>query len=99
MPRVASATPKPYIARLYVTQDFGFGTERENFESDENQLAGSRPMTRYSVTVGRFTVTDFFDDNQYSHDPRTQFMGWARDVQRRLGLSGRYARLHLGMGA
>ena len=34
-------------------------------------------MTRYSITVGRFTVTDFFDNNQYSHDPRTQFMGWA----------------------
>ncbi len=77
LPRVASATPKPYIARLYVTQDFGFGTERENFTSDANQLAGSRPMTRYSITVGRFTVTDFFDNNTFSHDPRTQFMGWA----------------------
>ena len=76
MPRVATATPKPYLARLYVTQDFGFGSERETIESDENQLAGTRPMTRYSITGGRFTVTDFFDNNQYSHDPRTQFMGW-----------------------
>jgi high affinity Mn2+ porin len=76
MPRVSTATPKPYIARLYVTQDFGFGSERETTESDENQLAGSRPMTRYSITAGRFTVTDFFDNNRYSHDPRTQFMGW-----------------------
>ena len=77
LPRVASATPKPYLARAYITQDFGFGDGRESFESDENQLAGSRPMTRYSITVGRFTVSDFFDDNKYSHDPRTQFMGWA----------------------
>ena len=77
LPRVASATPKPYLARAYFTQDFGFGDERENFTSDENQLAGSRPMTRYSITAGRFTVTDFFDNNKYSHDPRTQFMGWA----------------------
>jgi high affinity Mn2+ porin len=76
MPRVATATPKPYIARLYVTQDFGFGDAREAVESDENQLGGTRPATRYSITVGRFTVTDFFDDNKYSHDPRTQFMGW-----------------------
>jgi len=76
LPRVASATPKPYLARAYITQDFGFGDARENFESDENQLAGSRPMTRYSISVGRFTVTDFFDNNRYSHDPRTQFMGW-----------------------
>jgi len=77
MPRVATATPKPYLARLYMTQDFGFGDARESFSSDENQLGGSRPMTRYSVTVGRFTMTDFFDNNKYTHDPRTQFMGWA----------------------
>ncbi len=77
LPRVASATPKPYLARAYLTQDFGFGDEREHFASDENQLAGSRPMTRYSITLGRFSVTDFFDNNRYSHDPRKQFMGWA----------------------
>ncbi|MGA2723114.1 MAG: carbohydrate porin [Bryobacteraceae bacterium] len=77
MPRVTVATPKPYLARLYVTQDFGFGDARESFTSDENQLAGSRPMTRYSVTMGRFSLTDFFDNNRYTHDPRTQFMGWA----------------------
>jgi len=76
MPRVATATPKPYIARLYVTQDFGFGDARDAVESEENQLGGSRPSTRYSITVGRFTVTDFFDNNRYTHDPRTQFMGW-----------------------
>ena len=76
MPRVSTATPKPYIARLYVTQDFGFGEAREAMDADENQLGGTRPMTRYSISVGRFTVTDFFDDNQYTHDPRTQFMGW-----------------------
>jgi high affinity Mn2+ porin len=77
MPRVTIATPKPYIARLYVTHDFGFGDSMENFNSEENQLGGSRPMNRYSIGIGRFTVTDFFDNNRYSHDPRTQFMGWA----------------------
>src|SRR5579884_950056 len=39
LPRVATATPKPYLARLYVSHDFGFGEEKESFESDENQLA------------------------------------------------------------
>ena len=77
MPRVSTATPKPYIARLYVVQDFGLGDQREAVESDENQLSGSRPARRYTVILGRFTVTDFFDDNRYTHDPRTQFMGWA----------------------
>jgi high affinity Mn2+ porin len=76
LPRVASATPKPYIARLYISHDFGFGDAVEHFESDENQLAGDRPMVRYTITAGRFSNTDFFDDNNYSHDPRTQFMAW-----------------------
>ncbi|HXI39302.1 MAG TPA: carbohydrate porin [Bryobacteraceae bacterium] len=76
LPRVASATPKPYVARLYLSHDFGFGPEKERVESGANQLGGERPMTRYTVTVGRFTLTDFFDNNRYTHDPRTQFMAW-----------------------
>jgi high affinity Mn2+ porin len=77
MPRVATATPKPYLARLYVTQDFGFGDATETVDSDANQLGGTRPATRYTINVGRFSATDFFDNNAYTHDPRTQFMGWA----------------------
>jgi len=76
IPRVASATPKPYIARLYVQHDFGFGSAKERHDSDENQLAGNRPINRYSIYAGRFTLTDFFDNNNYTHDPRTQFMAW-----------------------
>jgi high affinity Mn2+ porin len=77
LPRVATALPKPYLARLYISQDFGFGDAKEQISSDANQLAGERPMTRYTIAAGRFTVTDFFDNNRYTHDPRTQFMGWA----------------------
>src|SRR5579875_1342300 len=76
LPRVATATPKPYIARLYLQHDFGFGTETEHQDSDANQLAGERPVTRYTIYVGRFSMTDFFDNNNYTHDPRTQFMAW-----------------------
>ena len=77
LPRVASATPKPYVARLYVTHDFAMGDEMEPVEGGENQLAGNRPLNRYTLTAGRFTITDFFDGNRYTHDPRKQFMGWA----------------------
>ncbi len=76
LPRIQTATPKPYIARLYISHDFGFGSEKEHIESDSNQLGGERPMNRYTVTVGRFTLTDFFDNNNYTHDPRTQFLAW-----------------------
>lgn len=77
LPRVATATPKPYLARLYLSHDFALGSETEASESDENQLGGKRPVNRYTVTLGRFTLTDFFDNNRYSHDPRTQFLGWS----------------------
>jgi high affinity Mn2+ porin len=77
LPRVASATPKPYLARLYISHDFTWGKEMEAVEADENQLAGRRSVNRYTVTAGRFTLTDFFDNNKYSHDPRQQFLGWA----------------------
>ena len=76
IPRVAAATPKPYIARLLIQHDFGFGSATEPQESDENQLAGDRPINRYSIYAGRFTVTDYLDNNNYSHDPRSQFMAW-----------------------
>jgi len=76
LPRVASAEPKPYLARLYIAHDFGFGSETEHVDSDQNQLAGDRPATRYSIYAGRFSLSDFFDDNNYTHDPRTQFMAW-----------------------
>ena len=76
LPRVASATPKPYLARLYLSHDFGFGAATEHVESEANQLAGERPMTRYTISIGRFSLTDFFDNNSYTHDPRTQFMAW-----------------------
>jgi high affinity Mn2+ porin len=76
LPRVASATPKPYLARLYIQHDFGFGSEKEHVESEENTLAGDRPMMRYTIYAGRFSITDFFDQNNYTHDPRTQFLAW-----------------------
>ena len=29
------------------------------------------------LTVGNLSVADLFDDNSYSHDPRTQFLNWS----------------------
>ena len=77
LPRVATAMPKPYIARLFVAHDFALGTDREQVESDANQLAGTRPVTRYSLYAGRYSLTDYFDNNEYTHDPREQFLAWS----------------------
>lgn len=75
--RVGSAEPKIYIARLYLTQNFEWGTERDTLDDEANQLAGTRSKRYLSVTAGKFGMSDFFDGNTFSHDPRTQFMNWS----------------------
>ena len=34
-------------------------------------------MCRFTLITGKFAITDFFDNNTYSHDPRRQFMNWS----------------------
>ena len=40
-------------------------------------LAGYVPEKYISVSFGKTALSDYFDNNSYSHDPRTQFMSWA----------------------
>jgi len=63
--------------RLFIRQTFGLGGETENIESDQNQLAGAKDISRITFTLGKLAANDIFDNNSYSHDPRTQFMNWA----------------------
>ena len=56
-------------------------------------------MTRYSIYAGRFTLTDYLRRQRLYARSADAVHGLGRDVQRRLGLSGRHARLHLGLGA
>ncbi|WP_426669672.1 carbohydrate porin [Mucilaginibacter sp. McL0603] len=75
--RVGAAEPKIYIARLYLKQNFEWGTEKDTIEDDVNQLGGLKSKRYFSIAVGKFGMADFFDGNNFSHDPRTQFMNWS----------------------
>jgi high affinity Mn2+ porin len=76
--RVDDVSPKVFIARAFLRQNFSLGgNEVERIESNQNQLACMLPKSRLTLTVGKFSLTDIFDDNTYSHDPRTQFMNWS----------------------
>ena len=75
--RVDDPNPKTNLSRLFVQKDFGFGGGREPVEDQPNQFAGSRDERRLTLVAGKFSLNDYFDDNTYSHDPRTQFMNWA----------------------
>lgn len=75
--RTSGPRPTLYRARLFLRQTWGMGGSTEHVESDANQLAGSVDKHRFVLTMGNLSVLDIFDDNTYSHDPRTQFMNWS----------------------
>jgi high affinity Mn2+ porin len=77
--RVVTPTPKPYLSRLFIRQSWGLAgdSKSETVEEGPNQLAGRLPVSRFTLTLGKFSVVDMFDFNTYSHDPRVQFMSWS----------------------
>lgn len=77
MARSSGPTLKFYRARLFLRQTWGLGGEQEAVESGPNQLAGMQDKRRWVLTAGNLSVTDLFDGNAYSHDPRTQFLNWS----------------------
>src|SRR5262249_56944898 len=79
IPRVGTVAPTPYIARLFYRQTIGLGGEREVVKDEigENQIPGMRDVDRITIQAGKFTFTDIVDDNEYSHDPRIEFLNWA----------------------
>jgi high affinity Mn2+ porin len=75
--RIISAVPQLYLARFFVRHEWGIGDKSEEVESSANQLRGPQHSSRIALTAGKVAATDFFDDNAYSHDPRTQFLNWS----------------------
>lgn len=75
--RVGVPQPTPYFARLYWQQTLALGTETEAVPDGPSQVAGRRPVDRLVVRIGKMAATDQFDDNEFSHDPRTEFMNWS----------------------
>ena len=75
--RVGDAQPHIYLARAFLRQTFAVGPKTEAVEEEANQLGGSRPVRRWTLTAGRFALGDIFDENEYSHDPRGRFLNWA----------------------
>lgn len=75
--RVGGVQNKIYIGRLFFQQNIEWGKEKDTLESDQLQLAGLKTKRYFSFGIGKFNMGDFFDQNNFSHDPRAQFMNWA----------------------
>jgi hypothetical protein len=76
--RIGSPAPKLYVARAFYQQHIALRkSASEKQVGDQNQLSDSIPSSRITISLGKFSIADFFDDNAYSHDPRTEFLNWA----------------------
>jgi high affinity Mn2+ porin len=69
---------QPYLrlTRLYVHDTVNLDGERETVDPAANQLGGERSVNRWVFWVGKYSVGDVFDTNQYAHDPRADFLNW-----------------------
>lgn len=75
--RVANPAPSFELARIFFKQVISLQLDRETQENDLNKIAGTIPTRYFSFTVGKIGISDYFDKNKYSNDPRTQFLSWA----------------------
>jgi high affinity Mn2+ porin len=71
--------PYPHYntSRLFLRQTFGFGGEQEELASGPSQLASKVDVSRLTLQVGKFALTDIFDGNAYAKDTRKDFMNWS----------------------
>jgi len=66
------------VARFFLRTTINLdGKAQESVDDDLLTLRGRQDTNRITVTAGRMSVKDIFDNNQYSNDPRGQFMNWA----------------------
>lgn len=76
--RVGNPKPTLFVARAFIQQHISLkNTEYEYQKDDLNQLADKIPTSRITISMGKFCISDFFDDNNYNHDARSQFLNWS----------------------
>ncbi|MGJ0507068.1 MAG: carbohydrate porin [Methylocystis sp.] len=87
--KIGRAAPYMRFQRYFLRQIIGLdssgdqvndpdeGSRSEVLESLQNQVAGKVDRDRITLTIGKFSVGDVFDDNVYAHDPTTGFMSFA----------------------
>lgn len=75
--KVGKNQPYLRLPRIFLRQTLDLAGAPQTVGPMANQLGGYRSENRVVVTVGKFSVADVFDTNQYSHDPRGDFLNWS----------------------
>jgi high affinity Mn2+ porin len=74
--RVGDPKPAFYAARAYIKQIINLGGDSHYIGEGANEVYKTRTKKYVIAAVGKFSIADFFDNNSYSHDPRSQFFNW-----------------------
>ena len=75
--RLGSTDPVISVPRIFFRQTFALSADMVPPDNDPLRFTQPLPRERITLTLGKMSIWDIFDDNRYAHDPRTQFMNWA----------------------
>lgn len=75
--KVGASQPYGRLHRAFLRQTINLGGDATEVEADLNQLAGTESADRVVLTLGKFSVVDLFDENDYAHDSRSDFLNWS----------------------
>ncbi len=75
--KVGAADPYFRLQRLFLRQTFDLGGADTGLTPGANQLGGDRTSDNLVVMLGKISVVDIFDTNDYAHDASSDFLNWA----------------------
>ena len=75
--RLGSTRPFAFVPRAFFRQTIALSGETIPADDDPLRFTQPLPRERITITAGKMSVWDIFDDNRYAHDARTQFLNWA----------------------
>jgi high affinity Mn2+ porin len=65
------------VHRYFIRQTWNHGAPTQAVDDDQDQLADTVAPQHVTLTAGKYSVVDIFDDNPYAHDPRNDFLNWS----------------------
>ena len=75
--KVGHQSPYYRPQRYFFRQTIELGGGDDKVDPDMMEFGGPTTRNRIVITVGKFSLTDVMDDNQYAHDPKNDFLNWA----------------------
>jgi len=72
--RLSAADPYVRLQRLFARYVIGLGGDAEPIDPGPNQFAEARQPDNLVITFGKFSVVDVFDNNDFAHDPTSDFL-------------------------